>query len=296
MTTNLRSEIYSKLLLEEDQDVRKEMEKRLNEINCLYCFDLKTVWDPRSKEHQLWGRFAFNTNNFYVAICEHCGTHQFLFDTNDTNQGNYSEYNRLRRSDQGFESRVGELKRVCQHLNLGKIDINDFIKKEAMTATDFTIKTNDQNQETPCYEVESNFFKQNISKTNFSADVKKICEILGGVLQAHVGIPNISLIKKIELSFQMETKNQKNEQVFYHSTEDNRFFTFILIKQMIKDKNGNLLGIFNGEKNLTEIECHYWIYKAKNQSAVDVLLKKQQEAVNNEFMLMSQILDSHYNK
>ena len=119
---------------------------------------------------------------------------------------------------------------------------------------------------------------------------------MGGVLQAHVGIPNISLIKKIELSFQMETKNQKNEQVFYHSTEDNRFFTFILIKQMIKDKNGNLLGIFNGEKNISEIECHYWIYKAKNSSAVDVLLQKQQEAVNNEFMLMSQILDSHYNK
>ena len=294
MTTNLRSEIYSKILLEEDEDVRKEMEKRLNEINCLYCFDIKTVWDTRSKEHQLWGRLLFNNNIFYVAVCENCGIHQFLFDTNDTNQGNNSEYKRLQRSDQGFESRVRELKRVCQNINVTKININDFMKIETTITSTTTAETNEEPE--PCYEVESNFFKQNISKNNFSADVKKICEILGGVLQAHVGIPNISLIKKIELSFQMETKNQKNEQVFYHSTEDNRFFTFILIKQMIKDKNGNLLGIFNGEKNISEIECHYWIYKAKNSSAVDVLLQKQQEAVNNEFMLMSQILDSHYNK
>ena len=94
----------------------------------------------------------------------------------------------------------------------------------------------------------------------------------------------------------METKNQKNEQVFYHSTEDNKFFTFILIKQTIKDKNGNVLSIFNGEKNLTEIECYYWIYKAKNSTAIDILVKKQQDAVNNELILMTQILDSHYNK
>ena len=62
----------------------------------------------------------------------------------------------------------------------------------------------------------------------------------------------------------METTNQKTEQVFYNSTEDNKFFTFILIKQIIKDKNGNVLSIFSAEKNLTEIECYYWIYKAKN--------------------------------
>lgn len=283
--TNFRSEIYNKILLEEDSNAKKEMEKRLNELNCLYCFDLKTLWDYRAKEHQFFSRFLLNNNNFYVSVCEHCGKHEFLFDTNDTNQGNNREYKRFQRSDVGFESRIRELKSVSQ--NLTKTNVNDFIKNEVTTFI-----TNEE----PSYEVESNFFRQNISNTNFSADVKKICEILGGILQAHIGIPNINLIKKIELSFQMESKNQKNEQVFYHSTEDNKFFTFILIKQIIKDKNGNLLGIFNGEKNLTEIECYYWIYKAKNSTAIDILLKKQQDAVNNELILMTQILDSHYNK
>lgn len=280
-----RSEIYNKILLEQDSNTKKEMEKRFNELNCLYCFDLKTVWDYRSKDHQFWSRLLLNNNNFYVSDCEYCGNHKFLFDTNDTNQGNNREYKRFQRNDIGFESRIRELKGASQ--NLIKTNINDFIKNDITTHI-----TNEK----PSYEVESNCFKQNISKTNFSADVKKICEILGGILQAHIGIPNINLIKKIELSFQMESKNQKNEQVFYHSTEDNKFFTFILIKQIIKDKNGNILGIFGGEKNVTEIECYYWIYKAKNSSATDILLKKQQDAVNNELILMTQILDSHYNK
>ena len=38
--SNFRSEIYNKILLEEDSNAKKEMEKRLNELNCLYCFDL----------------------------------------------------------------------------------------------------------------------------------------------------------------------------------------------------------------------------------------------------------------
>jgi len=290
--SNFRTEIYNMILLEQDSNTREEMVKRFNELNCLYCFDSNTLWGPRSKEHQFLGRLVLNNNNFYVSVCENCGKHNFLFDTNDTNQGNNTEYKRFERfnasdlvSESRVKERVNELKRVSQ--NLKKTDINDFIKNEANTCI---------SNEEPCYEVESNFFKQNISKTNFSADVKKICEILGGILQANIGIPNISLIKKIELSFEMETKNQNNEQVFYHSTEDNKFFTFILIKQFIKDKNGNVFGIFNGEKNLTEIECYYWIYKAKNSSAIDILLKKQQDAVNNELILMTQILDSHYNK
>lgn len=283
--SNLRTEIYNKILLEQDSNTKKEMERRFNELNCLYCFDVKTVWDCRSKEHQFWSRLVLNNNNFYVSDCEYCSKHKFLFDTNDINQGNNTEYKRFQRSDIGFESRIKELKNVSK--NLTRTNINDFIKNEDTTYI--------KNEE-PSYEVESNFFRQNISKINFSADVKKICEILSGILQAHIGIPNINLIKKIELSFQIETKNQKNEQVFYHSTEDNKFFTFILIKQIIKDKNGNVLGIFGGEKNLTEIECYYWIYKAKNSAAIDILVKKQQDAVNNELILMTQILDSHYNK
>lgn len=285
--TNFRTEIYNKILLEQDSNsnTKKEMEKRFNELNCLYCFDTKTLWDYRSKEHQFFSRLVLNNNNFYVSVCDNCGNHEFLFDTNDTNQGNNTEYKRFQRHDRSVESRIKELKNVSQ--NLTTTNINDFIKNEVTTYI-----TNEE----PSYDVESNFFRQNISKINFSSDVKKICEILSGVLQAHIGIPNINLIKKIELSFQMETKNQKNEQVFYHSTEDNKFFTFILIKQIIKDKNGNVLSIFSGEKNLTEIECYYWIYKAKNSTAIDILVKKQQDAVNNELILMTQILDSHYNK
>ena len=313
--SNFRSEIYNKILLEQDNNIKKEMERRLNELNCLYCFDIKTLWDYRSKEHQFWSRLLLNNNNFYVSECENCGKHEFLFDTNDTNQGNNREYKRFQRIDKGFESRIRELKNVSQ--NLTKTNINDFIKNDVTTYITNEISSNEissnevhsnevhsneapskevPSYEEPSYEVESNFFKQNISKTKFSADVKKICEILSGILQAHIGIPNINLIKKIELSLQMETKNQKNEQVFYNSTEDNKFFTFILIKQKIKDKNGNVLSIFSGRKNLTEIECHYWIYKAKNSSAIDILIKKQQDAVNNELILMKQILDSHYNK
>ena len=283
--SNFRTEIYNKILLEQDSNTKKEIEKRFNKLNCLYCFDTKTLWDYRSKEHQFFSRLLLNNNNFYVSVCENCGKHEFLFDTNDTNQENNTEYKRFQRNDINVESRIEELKNVSQ--NLTKTNINDLIKNEVTTYI-----TN----EAPSYEVESNFFRQNISKINFSSDVKKICEILSGVLQAHIGIPNINLIKKIELSFQMETKNQKNEQVFYHSTEDNNFFTFILIKQIINDKNGNVLSIFTGEKNLTEINCYYWIYKAKNSTAIDILVKKQQDAVNNELILMTQILDSHYNK
>ncbi len=284
--SNFRSEIYSKILLEQDINTKKQMEKTLSEINCLYCFDLKTVWDYRSRDHQIWSRLLFNNNIYYVSKCEKCGEHKFLFDTNDNNQGNSTKYKRFQRNDTSIESRITELKNVSQNATNINLNVNDFIKNEVTTCK--TI-------EEPSYDVESNFFKQNISKTSFSADVKKICEILSGILQAHIGIPNISLIKKIELSFQLESTSQKNEQVFYNSTEDNKFFTFILIKQIIKEKSGNMLGIFSGEKNLTEVECHYWIYKAKNSAAVDILAKKQQDAVNNELKVMMQIIDSHYN-
>ena len=283
--SNFRSEIYNKILLEKDTNTKKEMEKRLNELNCLYCFDSKTLWDYRAKEHQFFSRLLLNNNIFYVSVCENCGNHEFLFDTNNINQENYTEYKRFKKNDSSVESRIKELKNVSQ--NLTKTNINDFIKNEVTSYI-----TNEE----PSYEVESNFFRQNISKINFSSDVKKICEILSGVLQTHIGIPNINLINKIELSFQMKSTNQQNEQVFYYSTEDNKFFTFILIKQIIKDKDGNIFSIFNGKKHLLEIECYYWIYKAKNSTAIDILVKKQQDAVNNELILMTQILDSHYNK
>ncbi len=308
--SNLRSELYSKILLEQNINTRQEMEKRLNELNCLYCFDLKTVWDPRDQSHQFFGRFLFNNNNFYVSVCEHCGEHKFLYDTNDTNQGNNSEYKRLERTIRGVESRIGELKRVSR--DFIRTNVHDFIKNEVTTCVTNQASTNDKpNNETstnenpsnvktvievPSYEVEANFFKQTISKNSFSADVKKICDILSGVLQAHIGIPNVNLIKKIEVSFQMESTNEKNVQVFYNSTDDNKIFTFILIKKLVKDKNGNAFGIFSGEKNLTEIECNYWIYKAKNSSAIELLLKKQQDAVDNELKLMTEIIDAHYNK
>ena len=68
----------------------------------------------------------------------------------------------------------------------------------------------------------------------------------------------------------------KNEVTTYITHEEPSYEVesncFKLIKQIIKDKNGNILGIFNGEKNLTEIQCHYWIYKAKNSTAIDILL------------------------
>jgi hypothetical protein len=40
---NFRLEIYNKILLEQDNNIKKEMEKRFNQLNCIYCFDLKTV-------------------------------------------------------------------------------------------------------------------------------------------------------------------------------------------------------------------------------------------------------------
>jgi hypothetical protein len=275
---NFKTNIYNKILLEKDSNVKKEMEKRFNELNCLYCFDIKTVWDYRSKEHQTWSKLISNYNIFYVSSCENCGTHEFLFDTNNINQENYTEYKRFKKNDSSVESRIKELKNVSQ--NLTKTNINN---NEVTTCI---------NNEKPSYEVESNFFQQNISGISFSSDVKKICEILSGVLQTHIGIPNINLINKIELSFQMKSKNQQNEQVFYYSTEDNKFFTFILIK----DKDGNIFSIFNGKKHLLEIECYYWIYKAKNSAAIDILLKKQQDAVDNELISMTQMLDLHYNQ
>ena len=90
--TNFRTEIYNKILLEQDRNIKKEMEKRFNELNCLYCFDTKTLWDYRAKEHQFFSRLLLNNNIFYVSVCENCGNHEFLFDTNDTNQGNNTEY------------------------------------------------------------------------------------------------------------------------------------------------------------------------------------------------------------
>lgn len=281
--SNLREEIYNKIVPEQDSNIKTEIEKRLNELNCLYCFDIKTVWDYRSKEHQTWSRLLFNNNNFYVSVCENCGKHEFLFDTNDTNQGNNSEYKRFQRNDKDVESRIRELKNVSK--NTIKTYVNDFIKNEVIK-----YETNEE----ASYEVKADSFKQNITKINFSADVKKICEILSGILEANIGIPNINIINEIELSFSMESKNQTNEKVFYHSTDDNKFFTFILIKQNIKDKNGKLLGVFGGEMNLMEIECNYWIYRAKNSAGVDILIKTQQLAVNNELNLMKQIINSHY--
>jgi len=47
--SNFRTEIYNKILLEKDNNLKKEMEKRLNEINCLYCFDTKTLWENTSR-------------------------------------------------------------------------------------------------------------------------------------------------------------------------------------------------------------------------------------------------------
>jgi hypothetical protein len=55
------------------------------------------------------------------------------------------------------------------------------------------------------------------------------------------------------------------------------------------------IGIFGAEKSITEIECYYWIYKAKNSLAINILLQKQHDAVKNELNFMTQILESHYN-
>ncbi len=304
MSNDIKNKIIDKinsLKKGDDNDIQlsNEIQKSIKEIQCFYCFDTKKLWGYRSSYHVFWSRFANNHNKFYVCQCNKCDNNKFLYDI-DNNEITINDcYKLFYIDDITADTRINELIRIAKKNIDNNINKSDFIKK---IVDDFIkndiIKNNDTKNnfviEEPDYEVEANFFTQKITKATISADIKKISQILGGVLQAHVGIPNIDLLSKIELSISYESINNRKEQVFYKSTDNNDYFIFIIIKHIVKDKNGKMLSIFGGEKHDTNIDCYYWIYKTKNQLAIDICKKKIKDAVENEINFMDNILKSHY--
>lgn len=281
-----------------------EMEMNSQNIQCFYCLDTKQIWGYRSDFHVFWSRFANNHHTFWVGHCNKCGENKFLYDTNTNEIIIDNCYKLFNIDDLTSSSRINELMRISKkkvdeiynNQKIIKNMVNDFLKNESIPPNE-SISSDEKNEivyEEPDYEVEANFFTQNISKNTFSADIKKISQILGAALQAQIGIPNIDLLNKIELSISFESIHKRKEQVFYKSSDNNEFFIFIIMKHVVKDKNGNMLSILNGEKYNSSIDCYYWIYKTKNQSAIDVCKKKIKEAVDNEINFMSHILKLHY--
>lgn len=304
MSTEIKNKIIDKINLlkkgdENDVQLANEIQKNIKDIQCFYCFDTKKLWGYRSSFHVFWSRFANNHNNFYVSDCNKCKEHKFLYDT-DNNEIIIDDcYKLFYIDDMTPDNRIKELIRVAKKNidnNINKNDlikkiVNDFIKNDLVKNNN---STNNFVIEEPDYEVEADFFSQKITKASISADVKKISQILAAALQAHIGIPNVDLLNKIELSISYESVNNKKEQVFYKSSDNNDYFIFIIIKHIVKDKNGKLLSIFGGNKHDTNIDCYYWIYKTKNQAAIDICKKQIKEAVDNELNFMNNILKSHY--
>jgi hypothetical protein len=287
MSSEIKNKILDKIELlkigdENDILLANEMKKNIKDIECFYCFDTKQLWGYRNNHHVFWSRFAFNFNRFWVGQCNKCGEQKFLYDT-DSNEiiiGN--QYKLFFIDDSTSTSRINELIRVSKKV-VNENNNNHIIKNETLV-------------EEPDYEVEASVLEQKITKVTLSADIKKISQILGAVLEAHVGIPNFDLLKKIELSISFESSEKKKEQVFYKSSDKNDYFIFVIIKHVVEDKNGNILSIFNGEKHKTKVLCYYWIYKTKNQAAIDICKKKIKDAVENELNFMSEILKLQHNK
>ena len=291
MDTQIKDNIQKKIELlqngdKEDKLMANEIQKQIKNIKCFHCFDTKKIWGCRSNDHVFWSRFALNFNKFWVGQCNKCGEHKFLYDIDNNEIIIDNMYKLFLIDDNDSTIRINELMRI------GKKNINENINKDT-TVKDF-IKNENLIVE-PDYEVEASVLYQKITKATLSADIKKISEILGGVLQAHVGIPNIDLLKKIELSISFEMSEKKKEQVFYKSSDKNDYFIFVIVKHIVEDKKGNILSIFKGEKHNTKILCYYWIYKTKNQAAVDICKKKIKDAVENELKFMTQILESQHN-
>ncbi len=286
-----------------------EIQKYIQDIQCFYCFDNKKLWGYRSEYHVFFSRFANNHNTFWIGQCNKCGEHKFLYDTNNNEIIIDNCFKLFCIDDSSSTSRINELLRVSKD-NVNKIMdrrilikdiVNDFIRNEYVNNQNLNESNNiDKNEiknnEEPDYEVEANFFTQKITKTTLSADIKNISQIIGVALQGVTGIFNIDLLSKIEVSINFESINKRKEKVFYKSSDNNDYFIFIILKHIVKDKNGNILSIFSGEKSDTSIDCYYWIYKTRNQVAIDICKRKIKEAVENELKFMSQILQSHYNK
>jgi hypothetical protein len=312
MNSEIKEKIIDKIELlqrgnEHDILLASEIKNYIKDIQCFYCFDTKKLWGYRSEHHVFWSRFANNHNRFWVGQCNKCGDNKFLYDI-DTDEIIIDNcYKLFNIDDYSPITRINELIRVSSKTVDTKINNNKLIQnivKEILPKDEpkDEPKNEPKNEpkdetiiEEPDYEVESNFFTLKVTKLSFSADIKKLSKILGEVIKANIGIPNFALLNDIEVSLTYESVNNRKERVFYRSSDNNEFFIFVIIKYIVQTKDGNFLSIFNCEKHNRNIDCYYWIYKTKNQLAIDVCKKKIKEAVENELNFMSNILQIHYN-
>jgi len=295
----------------------------MNSINCLYCLDSKRLWGLRDQNHVFWGNLVGRNQRFWIGSCFQCGEHQFIRDSYENEIVCSNGYKMFFRDDVTCEERFKELKRVADQNLKSRFkpdtntntntntNINTNTNTNINTNTNTNTNTNkneiaDDNVIIPLSPVlnvkeksdfelvlgrKIDYKKDNIS---FEVGIKKLVDMLGAILQAHIGIPNLPLLKEIEASVSYESISEKKEEMFCHTTKNNECFVFVLLKDSSQQTKGSFFKIAKGDKCNMHIECKYWIFKPKNTPAIDECKKMMLCAANNELLSLSSNLNNYY--
>jgi len=311
MSKQIKKDIQAKLNImksttnENDKNIAYKIEKIMNSINCLYCLDSKRLWGLRDQNHVFWGNLVGRNERFWIGSCFQCGEHQFIRDSYENEIVCSNGYKMFLRDDATCEERFKELKRVAVE------NLKSNAKLVVATNTNTNTNTNTKESEndivvvplSPVVHVEEksdfelvlgrkiDYKKDNIS---FEIGIKKLVEMLGGILQAHIGIPNLPLLKEIEASVSYESISEKKEEMFCHTTKNNECFVFVLLKDSSEQTKGSFFKIAKGDKCNMHIECKYWIFKPKNATAIEECKKMMLCAANNELLSLSNNLNTYY--
>ena len=292
MSDQIKSNIQKNLALlksgnEKDVLLANEIEKTINNIHCFYCLDSKRLWGRRDEKHIFLGNFTGNKERFWIGSCYKCGQHEFIKDSYENEIITSNGYKMFFRDNGEWEGRFNEIKRVVEP----NIKINT--KPVPIIVPEISKEINQE--EKPDYELvvgkKFNFDKEGIS---FEIGIKKIVEMLGGILQAHLGIPNLPLLKEIEASVSYESISKKKEEMFCHTTKNNECFVFVILKDSSEQKKGDFFSMVKGDKCNMHIECKYWVFKPKNKASIDECKKMMIAAATNELILLSNNLESYY--
>jgi hypothetical protein len=201
-----------------------------------------------------------------------------------------SGYKMFFRDDSSFEERFKEIRRLAEPLVVKEVIpvIQPLIQPVIITESHI-IQEKPDFQKVVAKTIE--YKKENIG---FKVGIKELVQMLGGILQAHVGIPNLPLLQEIQAVVNYESMSKNNEEVFCNSTANNEYFIFVILTDNSQVKKGNFLQMINGEKCNMNIKCKYWVFKTGNKASIDECKKMMLATANNELLSLSNNLNHYY--
>ena len=219
----------------------EEMEKKMASIHCFYCLDSQELWGLRAADQIFWSKLAGYNANFWIGKCFVCGEHKFLRDSMTNDIVTSSGYKMFFRDDSSFEERFKEIRRLAEPLVVKEVIpvIQPLIQPVIITESHI-IQEKPDFQKVVAKTIE--YKKENIG---FKVGIKELVQMLGGILQAHVGIPNLPLLQEIQAVVNYESMSKNNEEVFCNSTANNEYFIFVILTDNSQVKKGNFLQMIN---------------------------------------------------